>query len=136
MYISAGASSVDGLMDRAARSHRISIPILLIAVTIQGIIPDAQDLASLRALNLVCQVIFRVGSGCDDCSSPDDVCAPLLSEKTWEKTKPAECRATSCFGLPGPTAPMIGPHGYRYSFLGKAIVRIDDLIHSHSRLNC
>jgi hypothetical protein len=136
MYISAGTSSVDGLMGQAARCHRISIPILLIAVTIQGIIPDARDLASLRALNLVCQVIFSVEFGCDDCSSSDEVCALPLSEKTREKRESAECRATSYFELPGPTASMIGPHVYRYWFLGKAIVRIDDLIHSHSCLNC
>jgi hypothetical protein len=123
-------------MGRATRSHRISIPILLIAVTIQGIIPDADDLASLRALNLVCQDIFGIGFCCDDCGSSDEVCAPLRSEQIWEKRELTERQATSRFGWPGPTAPMIGPHGYRSSSLGSSIVRIDDLIHSHSCLNC
>jgi hypothetical protein len=123
-------------MGRAAPLHRISILIVLIAVTVQAIIPDARDLASLRALNLVCLIVLDLNPCSDDCDSTDEECAPPLSDATWELRELARRLATSPLELPGPTAPRIDPYGRRSSSLGSSIVRSDDLIHSHCCLNC
>jgi hypothetical protein len=127
---------MDELMGPATGSHPISIPILLIALTIQGVIPDAHDLASLRALNLVCMVLINLDSSSNDCDSADDVCGPVRSGITSEMRELLKRLASTGFELPGPTVPSIGRGALRFSSLPSPIVRIDDLIHSLCRLIC
>jgi hypothetical protein len=55
--------------------------ILLIAVAIQGMAPDAQDISSPRAILLLCPILGDEHSFQDEDDSPDDVCemAQLIS---------------------------------------------------------
>jgi hypothetical protein len=53
---------------------------LLIATAIQGIAPDAEDLASLRALRLICPIPYSPTDPTEDGDSPDDVCGSVQLE--------------------------------------------------------
>jgi hypothetical protein len=48
--------------------------ILLIAMAIQGITPDTDDLASSRAITVLLPILNDDHSPCDEADSPDDVC--------------------------------------------------------------
>jgi hypothetical protein len=51
--------------------------ILLIVVTIQGIVPDAHDLASMAPLRLFAQMLLGCGAPGQEDEWPDDVCEPV-----------------------------------------------------------
>ena len=52
---------------------------LLIVVTIQGISPDAQDLASMQPLRLLARILAGSGTFTQEDELPDDVCGPMTS---------------------------------------------------------
>jgi hypothetical protein len=125
------------LMGRASGSHPISIPILLIAVAIQAILPDAHDLASLRALNLVCVLLsLDLDVSSVDCEPSEEVCGPVRSDIALEMRELVRKLAATGFDLNGPTGLMIGPGNSRCSSLDSAVLRFDDLIHFLCRLIC
>jgi hypothetical protein len=53
--------------------------LLLIVVTIQGITPDAHDLASMQPLRLFARMLPASGTFALEDEWPDDVCAPVTS---------------------------------------------------------
>jgi hypothetical protein len=61
-------------MDPAKRLHSISAHLLLIAVAIQGFTPDADDLASLRALHVLCPFTNHSSPWEDQEDLPDEIC--------------------------------------------------------------
>jgi len=63
-------------MGQGRRFQAIALLVLLIATAIQGITPDAQDLASLKALRLICLVPANSTDLADEDESPDIVCGP------------------------------------------------------------
>jgi hypothetical protein len=125
------------LMDRASGSHPISMPILLMAVAIQAILPDAHDLASFKALNVVCVLLpFDLDLSADDCEPSEEVCGPIRSGITSEMRELVRKLTAIGFDLNGPTGLMIGPGNSRCSSLDSAVLRFDDLIHFLCRLIC
>jgi hypothetical protein len=59
------------------QGRHIQLPlrgILLIAMAIQGITPDTDDLASNRAITVLLPILNDDQSPCDEVDSPDDVC--------------------------------------------------------------
>jgi hypothetical protein len=53
--------------------------LLLIVVAIQGITPDAHDLASMQPLRLFARILPGFGTFVQEDEWPDDVCAPVTS---------------------------------------------------------
>jgi hypothetical protein len=62
------------------RSHSFWLYPLLIALAIQGVTPDAQDLASLNALYLLCPYLTDSENLAGNDALPDDVCGPAQPE--------------------------------------------------------
>jgi hypothetical protein len=52
---------------------------LLLVVTIEGIMPDAHDLASMQPLRLLAQALLGSSTLGQDDEWPDDVCDPVTS---------------------------------------------------------
>jgi hypothetical protein len=67
-------------MGKERLSQTLCSKILLIALAIQGITPDANDLSSINALKLVCPVLTDSDQPVDEDDFPDDVCVPLRIE--------------------------------------------------------
>jgi hypothetical protein len=64
-------------MHPATRFHSISAHLLLIAVAIQGFTPDLNDLASLRALHVLCPFADHSSPWEDQEDLPDEICEPV-----------------------------------------------------------
>jgi hypothetical protein len=62
---------------RLARLHYVQL--LLVVLAIQGITPDAHDLASSRTLRLFTPLLTDVDSPVEQDEWPDDVCDPVQS---------------------------------------------------------
>jgi hypothetical protein len=60
--------------------HSLCLRSVLIAVAIQGVTPDAQDLASLNSLRVFCPVLSGSGMPCRDDGLPDEVCEAMTIE--------------------------------------------------------
>jgi hypothetical protein len=67
-------------MGQGRLDRTICLHILLIATAIQGFTPDAQDLASIKPLWLLCRVLARPATLSDDDALPDEVCEPMTAE--------------------------------------------------------
>jgi hypothetical protein len=118
-------------------SHPISIPILLMAIAIQAILPDAHDLASLRALNLVFVLLpFDLDCSSDDCEPSEEVCGPIRCGITFEMRELIRKLAAIGIKWNGSTGLMIGTSNSRCTSLDSAVLRFDDLIHFLCRLIC
>jgi hypothetical protein len=118
-------------MGQTRRARSIAAYFLLFALAIQGITPDAQDLASLNALRLFCPQL-------DDDESLDDVCGPADLDMYQAIRKLMDSRASRFLRF------VSTGHGTRMirwdtlplpSPLGRN-ARIGDLIHSLCRLIC
>lgn len=125
-------------MGQARRARSIAAYFLLFALAIQGITPDAQDLASLNALRLYCPQLADLKSLLDDDESLDDVCGPADLEMYQAIRKLMESRASRFLSF------VSTVHRTRIvrwdtlplpSSLGRN-ARIGDLIHSLCRLTC
>jgi hypothetical protein len=64
-------------MDRRSRYHAIFLPTLLVAMAIQGATPDAHDLASNKALQLLCPAVHNSSLPTDNDGFPDEVCGTI-----------------------------------------------------------
>jgi hypothetical protein len=60
--------------------HCFWLYLLLIALAIQGVTPDAQDLASLNSLLVLCPSLIEVENLAGNDALPDDVCGPAQPE--------------------------------------------------------
>jgi hypothetical protein len=124
-------------MGRARRSHSMCLPILLIAVVIQGILPDAHDLASLRALNLVCMLLpLDLNFSSDNDEPSEEACGEVRSGITVEMRELVQKLAVIGIDLSGPTRLMIGPGNSRCPSKDGAVPRFDDLINFLCRRIC
>jgi hypothetical protein len=68
------------VMCRGRLCHSVWLYFLLIAVAIQGVTPDADDLASLNCLFLFCPSLADSKDLADDDGLPDEVCGPVRPE--------------------------------------------------------
>src|SRR3954463_4550265 len=99
-------------MGRATHHRSITSAILLVAVAIQAIGPDTWDLASLRALDLLCLVLFDSCPCPDPEPIPEDVCGPAqpsITRKAMELVGRLSVRSL------GPPASAIGTHALPFS---------------------
>jgi hypothetical protein len=125
-------------MGQARRARSISAHFLLFALAIQGITPDAQDLASLNALRLFCPQLAISNSLADDDESPDDVCGSVELHMHLAIRKRMDSRVLLFLGFvwTGHRTLVIGSDTLPLpSSLGRN-ARIGDLIHSLCRLTC
>ena len=65
---------------------------LLIVVTIQGIVPDGQDLASMEPLRLFAHMLPGSDTFAQEDEWPDDVCDPVTSLLAAGNRRPASRR--------------------------------------------
>jgi hypothetical protein len=124
-------------MGQGRLSQTICLQFLLIASAIQGITPDAHDLASIKALWLFCPVRAEAGRLADDDGLPDDVCGPAQSAaaliirtgKSGDVSHPAYTSTESLL-------PTFQSCALRSVSRHSCSARIDDLIYSLCRINC
>jgi hypothetical protein len=67
-------------MGQGRLCQSICLHVLLIAAAIQGATPDAQDLASIKPLWLICRVLVQPDTLSEDDELPDEVCEPMSAE--------------------------------------------------------
>ena len=67
-------------MCQGRRCHSVWLYFLLIAVAIQGVTPDARDLASMNSLLLFCPALADSRDLAGEDGLPDEVCGPAESE--------------------------------------------------------
>jgi hypothetical protein len=118
-------------MGQARRARSSAAYFLLFALAIQGITPDAQGLASLNALRLLCSQV-------DDDESLDEVCGPAERDTDQAIRTVMDSRASPFLRFVSTghrtrmarwdTLPLRSPLGCN--------ARISDLIQSLYRLNC
>jgi hypothetical protein len=60
--------------------HTFGVWMLLIAIAIQGVTPDAHDLASLNFIILLCPFLPGPEKLADNDDLPDEVCGPIQAE--------------------------------------------------------
>ena len=66
-------------MSQGRLSQLPCLQVLLIALAIQGITPDAQDLASVNAVRIFCPILTELDTASQQDEWPDDVCVPVRS---------------------------------------------------------
>jgi hypothetical protein len=124
-------------MGQGRLSHTICLQFLLIASAIQGVTPDARDLASIKALWLFCPVLAEANSLADDDGLPDEVCGPAQSAanlifrtaKSGDVSHPASASTESLL-------PTLQSSARRSVYRHRCSARIDDLIYALCRINC
>jgi hypothetical protein len=125
-------------MGQAKRTRSIPAHFLLFALTIQGITPDAQDLASLHALRLFCPQLADLKSLLDDDESPDDVCGPVQLDMHLAIRKRMDSRALPFLGFVSTEhrTPLVPPASLQLISPFGRNVRNGDLIHALCHLTC
>jgi hypothetical protein len=119
--------------------HDLGVWMLLIAVAIQGVTPDAHDLASLNCIRLLCPFLSGQEELADNDDLPDEVCGPIQPETH------AVLRGEDEHGWQPGFAALVTVHAQRLS-LAVEIYRNGcrnatnrrraELIHSLCRLHC
>jgi hypothetical protein len=125
-------------MGQGRRARSITARILLIALAIQGITPDAQDLASLNALRLFCPDLADSKSLADNDDSPDDVCGSVQLDMHLAIRKRMDSRILPFLGFVwiGHRSPMVASSALQFHSPLGPNARVGDLIHSLCRLTC
>jgi hypothetical protein len=125
-------------MGQARRARSISGYLLLFALAIQGMTPDAQDLASLNALRLLCPQADDSKSLLDDEDSPDDVCGSVQLEMLLAIRKRIDSRILPFLGFVWTAhhVPMVHSATLQLPPPFGRNGRTGDLIHSLCRLTC
>ena len=124
-------------MGQGRLSHTICLQFLLIASAIQGVTPDAHDLASIRALRLFCLLLANAGTLADDDGLPDEVCGPIQSAahliiraaKLGNVAHPAFASTESLL-------PTFQSRSQRSIWRHHDSARNDDLVYCPCRINC
>jgi len=123
-------------MGQGRRSQSVCRRILLIAVAIQGISPDARDLVSTKAICVMCPMLADDLPISDEDDSPDDVCELLRLDRggeTYRKADDATFRTIPEVDFLRPTLAG-GPSGRAcHGGIDERSIR---LIHSLCRLVC
>ena len=114
----------------------LSVRVILIACALQGVTPDARNLASDRLLSIV--IVFK-GNACDffenDADSTDVVSSPprirIFGHRSEREGRPAvDLRST------GLTSQSIGRHPLRRNVHHQHVVCLDDPIDRLCRWSC
>jgi hypothetical protein len=112
--------------------------IVLIALAIQGITPDGNDLASINTLKLLCPSLIDADQMLDEDEFPDDVCEPVqrgIDSGRCQRTDRNElvyAGAAAAESQLGTTRSGSPPFAARRAMLN----RMGALIDSLCRLNC
>jgi hypothetical protein len=118
--------------------HSVWLHFVLIAVAIQGVVPDAQDLASINILLLFFPALAdsRELSGQD--GLPDEVCGPAQPELGVGSRGRSETNdlANRLSGTTDQLYPLPIHHGALRSHAHGKHPRIDELITALCRLKC
>jgi hypothetical protein len=123
-------------MGQQTRFHSIAIHLVLIAIAVQGITPDLQDLASQRALHLLCPFLDPSDDWEDGDDPTDDVSGPvrpgpsvvtrmLLDRATDPRSESARS-----------TLRMIQSDALQAARRRSSLVRMCGLVHLLCRLTC
>ena len=118
--------------------HSVCLHFLLIAIAIQGVTPDPQDLASNNCLRLFCPALGDPNALADDDGMPDDVCVPAASEIESLLHGRSESLDPPCRMCPSTEFDPLAVH-LRAARPGQRVgnqARSDQLIYSVCRLNC
>jgi hypothetical protein len=119
--------------------HPVWFYFLLIAAAIQGVTPDARDLASLNALVLLCPALADSRNLTGEDGLPDEVCGPArphISMGLRGRTEPNDL-ADDLLGITDQHDPPTSDFGaLRFHARGGKNRRLDDLIYALCRLRC
>jgi hypothetical protein len=126
-----------GAMGHGRLSRKVWFPLLLVASAIQGATPDAQDLASIKALSLFNLAAAPSDSLASDDGLPDEVCAPAQT-RGHQLIRNAKCTpllhptfgTTGSFAIAFPSSVVLSPARY------PRVAHAGDLITSRCRINC
>ena len=119
--------------------HSVWFYFLLIAVAIQGVTPDARDLASINCLALLCPALSDSSNLTGEDGLPDEVCGPAqndLGVGLRGKAEPNELANShsATADQRGPLTSLVA--ALRFHARGGKHPRLDDLIYSLCRLRC
>jgi hypothetical protein len=124
------------IMGQRTRFSWFSFHLLLIATMVQGIAPDAHNLASLKGLHLLASTLGHVSIPEGDEASTDEVCG---SAQVKPSRFVGECDERSPAALPGSAGTRGGiteSAALRRANSRRDVPWIEDLVHSHCRLTC
>lgn len=123
-------------MGQGRRLPALGQGILLIAVAIQGITPDAHDLASTRSIVLLCPDLVDPDAGRDLDDGPDDACTPMLLHLGWPRRQTAaDPRLPHVLLTPPPGRILSGADPRPVTRPGSS-ARVPHMIQSTCRLRC
>ena len=113
--------------------------VLLIAVAIQGVTPDAQDLASIKTLRLLYPSLADSGNEPDNDGLPDEVCGPAQPDSAMLlRRRPEPNDLANALSLwtdhDHPLTIKLG--AVRLDDCGGKLPRVHDLICSLCRFQC
>ncbi len=126
-------------MCQGRRCHSVWLYFLLIAVAIQGVTPDARDLASMNSLLLFCPALADSRDLAGEDGLPDEVCEPAESEMGVGLRGGLEPNdlANRLWGATDQYDPLPFDLRARRSHAGgRKHSRTDDLIYALCRLKC
>ena len=118
--------------------HSVWLYFLLIAIAIQGVTPDARDLASGNALLLFCPALADSRDLTGEDGLPDEVCGPAQPELGVGSRGRSETNdlANRLSGTTDQLHPLPIHHGALRSHAQGKHPRMDELITALCRLKC
>jgi hypothetical protein len=125
-------------MSQGRLSRSFWLQFLLVVLAIQGITPDAQDLASSQALRLFAPILTDFDTPVQEDEWPDDVCDPVQSATSHPQT-PREvhgCSLTFELAIIRAQLPPIALNRFRIGARRSVLISATDLLRSFGRLNC
>jgi hypothetical protein len=123
-------------MIRIRRSDRAVPRLLLIALLIQGCLPDPRDLASFRALSLACRIRLDLPACSDQGGTADDLCLCSPSSLGREANVPSEERIRGDAAWPGFCVSPNARSCRHFRSARTPMKRVGDLVDQHNRLDC
>ena len=135
---SSAALGLVEVMGQGRLSRSFCLHVLLIALAIQGISPDAENVASINALKLLCPLLADADHMVDEDEFPDDVCEPARVEIELRRCQPADSNG-SPFPRGATDEARLGRvriNAMQFAARSGSLPRADRLIHSLCRLKC
>ena len=124
-------------MCQGRQCYSVCLHFVLIAMAIQGVTPDAQDLASVNALRFFCAALAGSNPSASDDGLPDEVCGPAWSEMALVLHRRRESIAPGFHTMSTENQMPTDCSIARWSdTCGVNMIRFDNLISSMCRLNC
>jgi hypothetical protein len=128
----------DAIMRHGGRARSVAAHFVLFALAIQGITPDARDLASLNALRVFSAYLADSSSLADDDESADQVCGSAEVAVHLTIRKRMDSRALPLVGvtLSGPRPPSAALAALQSARPLAPNICFCDFIHILCRLTC